>query len=203
MTPFSEEEISRAPEVGRERAVVRTLGVLALVAALALAAGAVVAVDNQLVEAEVAVDTQWTQVEVQLVRQHELLPKLVAVAKRYAEHEAEVLEGLAAARSRYQSAPPSERPAQAGELDGMLVRVLALAEKYPALQASQHYQELAYEIAGTKNRIALERKRYNDLVGHYNARLRQLPWRLRAAGLEPRRYYEAPPEQLSEPELDL
>ena len=148
-------------------------------------------------------DTQWKQVENQLVRQHELLPKLVKLTTKYAAHEKEVLAALFEARVRYAQAAHAERPEIAGDVDGIVNRALALAERYPELGADQQFRDLAYEIAGTKNRIALERKRYNDLVGAMNTRLRLIPWRLVASGLEKRTYYEAPDEMLEEPELEL
>ena len=90
-----------------------------------------------------------------------------------------------------------------GNVDGVVTRALSLAESYPELKADQQFRDLSFEIAGTKNRIALERKRYNDLVGAFNTRLRQMPWPLVAQGLEQRTYYQAPAEKLEEPALEL
>jgi len=142
---------------------------------------------NQLVALDVTVDTQWKQVENQLVRQHELLPKLVSLTREYAEHEKEILERLIEARTRYAAAPVTEKPRVAAELDTALTQFL----------------DLSYEIAGTKNRIAVERKRYNDAVGALNTRLRQVPWRFVAFDVEPREFYAAPEERLAEPDLAL
>jgi LemA protein len=158
---------------------------------------------NELVALDVAVDTQWKQVENQLQRQHDLLPKLAAVTRRYAEHEAGILEKLAEARAAYVGASAAQRPRIAGEVDGVLSNVLALAESYPDLKADAQFRDLSYEIAGTQNRIALERMRYNEIVGLLNARLRQLPWSLLAAGIESAEFYEAPREKLADPELVL
>lgn len=173
---------------------------------LALLAGAGVShihLHNRLVALDVAAEAQWKQVENQLQRQHELLPKLATLTKRYVEHEKAVLDSLFASRERYASVPTEERPTIAAEVDGVLVQALALAERYPELKADQQYRGLALEIAGTKNRIAVERKRYNDVVAHLNTRLRQLPWRLAAGELAPRAFYEVPEEKLAEPELEL
>ncbi|HEY8153681.1 MAG TPA: LemA family protein [Myxococcota bacterium] len=174
--------------------------------AILLAVGSAVAairLRNELIALDVTVDAQWKQVENQLQRQHDLLPKLVAVAKRYAEHEAGILEKLASARAAYAGASADQRPRIAGEVDGVLSNVLALAESYPDLKADQQFRDLSYEIAGTQNRIALERQRYNETVGLLNARLRQLPWSLLADGIDGAAYYEAPREQLADPKLAL
>jgi LemA protein len=177
-----------------------------LLIALLLAAGVVIAgirMHNELVELDVAVDTQWKQVENQLERQYDLLPKLAAVAQRYAAHEAGIIDKLATARAAYVGANAQAKPRLAGEVDGVLSNVLALAESYPELKADQQFRELSYEIAGSQNRIALERQRYNELVGLMNARQRQLPWSLLAGGFESATFYEAPREQLVDPDLGL
>jgi len=156
--------------------------------ALLLAAGGTyswIRLRNELVALDVAVDTQWKQVENQLERQHDLLPK------------------LAAARAAYAGASADAKPRLAGEVDGVLANVLALAESYPDLKADQQFRDLSYEIAGSQNRIALERQRYNEIVGVLNARLRQVPWSLVADGLESASFYEAPREQLADPDLEL
>lgn len=177
---------------------------LAVAVLLVAAAGlGFVHLRNQLVALDVAVDTQWKQVENQLVRQYELLPKLVRVANRYAGHEKEILDNLFQARARYAEASQQEKPAIAGDVDGILARALALSESYPDLKADRSFRDLSYEIAGTKNRISLERKRYNELVGAFNMRLRQVPWRFASSGLEPRLYFEADEASLREPELEI
>lgn len=180
------------------------LWVAILAVAVALAAGyGGVRIRNELVALDVAVDTQWQQVENQLQRRHELVPKLVAVAERYAAHEKDTLERLAASRAAYTSGAAGAKPRLAGELDGALVHVLALAESYPDLKADQQYRELAYEIAGTQNRIALERQRYNEAVGQRNARLRQFPWSVFRGEMVARDFYEPPRETLADPPLGL
>ena len=177
--------------------------VLLLLVLAGLGAYVAVSMRNSLVGLEVAVQTQWNQVESQLQRQHDLLPKLTAVAKRYAEHEAGILGKLAEARAAYAGSSASQRPRIAGQVDGVLSNVLALAESYPNLQADQQFRDLSYEIAGTQNRIAVERMRYNEMVGLLNARLRQLPWSLLAGDIQPAEFYQAPDEKLVDPELDL
>jgi len=158
---------------------------------------------NELVALDVAVNTQWKQVENQLERQHDLLPKLATVTRRYAAHEAGIFEKFAAARAAFAGASADAKPRLAGQVDGVLANVLALAESYPDLKADVQFRDLSYEIAGSQNRIALERQRYNELVGLLNARLRQIPWSFVAGDLESASFYEAPREQLADPDLEL
>jgi LemA protein len=180
------------------------IAILAAVAASLVAAALGAAyLHNQLVALDVAADTQWKQVENQLVRQHELLPKLVGVTLRYATHEKDVLQKLFDSRARYVAASAQDGPRVAERLDGDIVQVLAIAENYPELKADGQFRDLSYEIAGTKNRIAVERQRYNEIVGLLNTRLRQLPWSLVAFGLDEREFYQAPGETLAEPDLGL
>ena len=178
---------------------------LLLAAALVVAGGiaGAVALRNELVALDVAAETQWQQVENQLQRRHQLLPKLAAVASRYAAHEQDTLVKLADSRAAYAHASAAAKPRLAGELDGAMVHVLALAESYPELKADRQFTDLAYEIAGTQNRIALERQRYNEIVGERNARLRQLPWSLLANGMTARAFYEPPETTLDDPDLGL
>jgi LemA protein len=151
----------------------------------------------------VAVDSQWSQVENQLERQHDLIPKLLTLTRAYAEHERGVFEKLADARSRYLQAPPGQKPSEARSVDMAFAEVLLVAERYPDLKADQQFRDLSYEIAGTQNRIALERKRFNDLVALHNARIRQVPWRLLAVDMEARAFYAPPEGGLSDPKVSL
>ena len=198
--------LATATQSGAGRGMGSALLWISLVALLLLAAGLTysgIRLHNELIALDVAVDTQWKQVENQLERQHDLLPKLAAVARRYAAHEAGVFEKLAAARAAYAGASADAKPRLAGEVDGVLANVLALAENYPDLKADGQFRDLSYEIAGSQNRVALERQRYNEIVGLLNARLRQIPWSLVAGGLESASFYEAPREQLADPDLEL
>jgi LemA protein len=183
---------------------VKTFIALAIVAVLAtVGAMGGIRIRNELVALDTEVDTQWQQVENQLQRRHELLPKLAAVAQRYAAHEKDTFTQLADSRAAYAKAAVDAKPGLAHQIDGALVHVLALAESYPELKADRQFTDLAYEIAGTQNRIALERARYNEVVGLRNARIRQLPWSLLASGMQPRPLYDPPAETLADPELGL
>ena len=184
----------------------KATGVLSL-GLVALVLGGVgwggIRVHRDLVACEVAVDAQWSQVENQLARQHDLIPNLVAVTRAYAEHERGVIEKVIEARARYLSVPAAQRPSEAVHLDAAFAELLLVAERYPELKADQRFRDLGYELAGTQNRVALERKRFNDLVALHNARIRQLPWALLARDRKPRAFYDAPEERLASPEVAL
>lgn len=157
--------------------------------------------NNELVALETRAHTQWEQINVQLVRQYELIPKLVTVTESFASHEQDIIDKVTAARSRYLQAVPGQQPAAAGELDRAMAEWILLVEQYPNIKADQSYRDLFYELSGTKNRIAVERMRYNEAVGHYNTKKSQYPWRIAAMGKDNLEYYEAPPEQLEDIDL--
>jgi hypothetical protein len=149
---------------------------VAVGALVALLAGGAIAVHNELVSLERDLDTRWKQVENQLARQAELIPRLYALTERYVAYEREAREQTLAA-------------------------ALERARAIPELKADAQFRALSHEIAGTKNRIAVERARYNEAVGLFNRRLEQLPWRLLALGRAPRAFFDPPPELLADPGL--
>ena len=158
---------------------------------------------NDLVRLDEEAATQWKQIEVQLVRQNELIPKLVTVTRKYAEYESSLIQSMMDARDYFQNTRAND-PATAGVmLDDAISGFLAIAERYPQIKADRQYQALTYEIAGTKNRIATERMRYNESARLLNTRLRQFPWTYVATGFRPREYYMPDSEQLAEPEIGL
>ena len=177
--------------------------IIVLVLLILLGAGVqkYLSVNNELIALESRALTQWQQIDVQLSRQYELIPKLVQLTESFAAHEREIITKVTQARSRYINASPTEQPDAAGQLDTVMIEWLALVEQYPDIKADQSYRDLFYELSGTKNRIAIERMRYNEAVGLYNARLKQFPWRIAATGKSDLLYYEAPPEHLEDIDL--
>ncbi|MBI3770427.1 MAG: LemA family protein [Deltaproteobacteria bacterium] len=151
---------------------------------------------NRLVSLHEAIDGAWAQVEVQLQRRNDLVPNLVEVTKGYAKHEREIFEAVANARARMLAAGGSrdQTIAAAQDMSSALSRLLALSERYPDLKADQQFARLSDELAGTENRIATERRRYNDTVREYNTLVRSFPTMLiaRATGFTPQKYFEAP-----------
>jgi LemA protein len=151
---------------------------------------------NRLVSLHEAIDNAWAQVEVQLQRRNDLVPNLVEVTKGYAKHEREIFEAVANARARMIAARGSrdQEITAAQGMSSALSRLLALSERYPDLKADRQFARLSDELAGTENRIATERRRYNDAVREYNTLVRSFPTMLvaRATGFTPQKYFEAP-----------
>src|ERR1700739_2492661 len=125
---------------------------------------------NQMAKKREAVNSAWSQVDVVLQRRADLIPNLVETVKGYAKQEQTVFGDSANARAALLSAKsPTEKIAANGQLDGALGRLLAIVENYPQLKSNENFLRLQDELAGTENRIAVERKRYNDALQDYNA----------------------------------
>ena len=131
---------------------------------------------NRMVTEREAVDKAWAQVENVLQRRGDLIPNLVETVKGYAAHEKEVFEKVAEARGRLAGAttPQVATAANAG-LTSALGRLLAIAENYPELKANENFNRLQDELAGSENRIATERMRYNETVRSYNTLIKRFP----------------------------
>jgi len=144
--------------------------VLVVVAVIALlVGGAYVSSRNQMVTKNEAVKSAWAEVDVVLQRRADLIPNLVETVKGYAAQEQTVFHDIAAARSALLGAQtPTDKIAANGQLDGALGRLLLIVENYPVLKSNENFLRLQDELAGTENRIAVERKRYNDTLQDYN-----------------------------------
>jgi LemA protein len=167
--------------------------VIIIVALIALVAfGQYIGVKNTLVSKNEAVKGAWSQVDVVLQRRADLIPNLVETVKGYAKQEQTVFDDIAKARSALLSAGnPSGKIAANNQLDGALGRLLALSENYPQLKSNENFLRLQDELAGAENRIAVERKRYNDTLQDYNTYVQQFPASLFAswAGFKPNDAY--------------
>src|SRR6202022_3268824 len=131
---------------------------------------------NQMAIKREAVNAAWAQVDVVLQRRADLIPNLVQTVKGYAVQEQTVFGDIAAARAALVGAKnPSEKIAANGQLDSALSRLLVIVENYPQLKSNENFQRLQDELAGTENRIAVERKRYNDAVQDYNTYISLFP----------------------------
>jgi len=131
---------------------------------------------NEMVVKSQAVEAQWHQVDVDLQRRADLIPNLVETVKGYAAQEQTVFGDIAKARSALLSAQtPQERIAANAQLEGSLGRLLALVENYPQLKSNENFLRLQDELAGTENRIAVERRRYNQAVQDYNTYIGLFP----------------------------
>jgi LemA protein len=144
--------------------------VLVVVAVIALlVGGAYVSSRNQMVMKNEAVKSAWAEVDVVLQRRADLIPNLVETVKGFAAQEQTVFHDIASARSALLGAKtPADKIAANGQLDGALGRLLLIVENYPQLKSNENFLRLQDELAGTENRIAVERNRYNDTLQDYN-----------------------------------
>jgi LemA protein len=159
---------------------------------------------NTMVSLKEQVQSAWAQVENQLQRRNDLIPNLVEVTKGYAAHEKEVFESVANARAKLIGAGTrGDQIAAANEVSSTLSRLLALSERYPELKADQQFARLSDELAGTENRIATERRRYNETVQAYNTYIKSFPTVMTAGwfGFEPEKYFETPKEAQQVPQV--
>jgi len=156
------------------RILLAVLGVLAL--ACLIVGGAYVSSRNEMVRKNEAIKQAWAQVDVVLQRRADLIPNLVATVKGYAQQEQKVFGDIANARAGLLNArTPGEKIAANGQLDGAIGRLLAIAENYPNLKSDQNFRALQDELAGTENRIAVERRRYNEALQDYNTYIGLFP----------------------------
>lgn len=159
----------------------KVMAVVLIVAVVVVGAGFLTY--NQLVGAKESIREGWAQVETVLQRRYDLIPNLVNTVKGYAAHERNLFNEVTRLRSQWASAQGVEQKvAAAQQLEGALGRLLLVAEQYPDLKASQNFLGLQDELAGTENRIAVERRRYNEHVRRYNVLVRSFPGNL-IAGL--------------------
>jgi len=185
-------------------------GIIVLIV-LALLVGFVfmqyVSVRNTLVTKDQAVKAAWSQVDIVLQRRADLIPNLVETVKGFAKQEQTVFGDIARARSALLSAgTPSEKIAANQQLDSAIGRLLVIVENYPQLKSNENFLRLQDELAGTENRIAVERKRYNDALQDYNSYLLKFPNNLIAgfAGFKPNEaYFQASEGSRQVPKVDF
>ena len=174
---------------------------ITIVVILLLCVGKYISVKNSLVQKNEAVKSAWSQVDVVLQRRADLIPNLVETVKGITKQEQAVFGEIAQARSQLLSANgPSDKIAANQRLDGALGRLLALSENYPQLKSNENFLRLQDELAGTENRISVERKRYNDTLQDYNTYVQQFPASLFASsmGFKPNTAYFQATEQSRE-----
>ncbi len=166
-----------------------------------------VSLNNGLVSSQEDVTKSWADVETVLQRRYDLIPNLVNTVKGYASHEKDLFEEITRLRSQWGKAGGVEEKAQAaGRLEGAIGRLLLVAENYPDLKASENFRGLQHELAGTENRITVERRRYNDALRAYNTKVRQFPASVIAGlrGFTPNdAYFEADAKAKNAPKVDF
>jgi LemA protein len=161
---------------------------------------------NSLITLEESVDAEWSEVDNQLQRRSDLIPNLVATVRGFADQEEEIFTQIADARARLAGAESVGETAESyGELESAVSRLLVIVENYPQLQSSQNFIRLQDELAGTENRIAVARRRYNESVQQFNTRIRLFPTRIVAnrLGLEQREYFEIDESARAVPTVDF
>jgi LemA protein len=163
----------------------KTVIVLIVIVVLILfGVGKYIGVKNTLVAKNEAVKTSWSQVDIVLQRRADLIPNLVETVKGYAKQEQTVFGDIAKARSQLLNAgTPEQKISANAQLDGALGRLLLIVENYPQLKSNENFLRLQDELAGTENRIAVERQRYNDTLKDYNVYVQQFPNNVFASSL--------------------
>jgi LemA protein len=161
---------------------------------------------NKFTTQEEAIKAQWAQVQNQIQRRNDLIPNLVETVKGYATHEASVFQDIADARSKLLAAKsPEETMQAANQQSSALGRLLAVVENYPNLKANEQFNRLMDELAGTENRLATERMRYNERLQEYNTSRRKFPGNVTAKlfGFKEYPYFEAPQASQAVPKVDF
>ena len=161
---------------------------------------------NTFVGQEEGIKAQWAQVENQLQRRNDLIPNLVETTKGFAQHEESVYKDIAESRSKLLAAKsPEETIAAANQQTSALGRLLAVVENYPQLKANEQFNRLMDELAGTENRIAVERMRYNEKVQAYDTKRRQFPANMTAKmfGFKEYPFFQAPPDAKQVPKVNF
>ena len=159
---------------------------------------------NSLVTMDEAVKAAWAQVENQLQRRYDLIPNLIETVKGFAAQEREVFIRVTEARSKVAGATTINDKIEANNgLSAALSRLLLVVERYPELKSNTNFLRLQDELAGTENRIAVERRRYNETVKAYNIRIRRFPTNLLAGmfGFEKAAFFEVPKERQEPPQV--
>jgi LemA protein len=172
-------------------------------------------VRNSLVRLDENVNSAWSQVQNVYQRRADLIPNLVQTVKGYAAHEQGTLVQVTEARSKVNNINLGSAPTDPaklaqfekaqGELSSALSRLMVVVERYPELKANENFRDLQVQLEGTENRIAVERKRYNDEAQEFNTRIRQFPTSLVASmgGFERKPYFQSQPGADRAPVVDF
>lgn len=161
---------------------------------------------NSLVTQSTAIDGAWAQVETQYQRRFDLIPNLVSATQGFLKQEKTIFEEIAKARQGYAGAKTADEKATAAtSLESSLGRLLVIVENYPNLKSNETVAHLMDELAGTENRISVERKRYNELVQNYDARIKTMPTNVIAnmMGFGEREYFQAVEGSQNAPRIEL
>jgi LemA protein len=161
---------------------------------------------NQFVTQNQQINNQWAQVETQYQRRMDLIPNLVNSVQGAMKQEQKIFKDLADARSRYAGAQTVDEKSQAATaVESSLSRLLVVVENYPTLKSNDNVNKLMDELAGTENRISVERKRFNDNVAQYNVMVVRFPQNILANmfGFQSKSYFQAEPASATAPKVEL
>ncbi len=183
------------------------VGLLIIVGVVAVCGLMLAGTYNRLVTLGETIDAQWAQVENQLQRRFDLIPNLVETVRGYAAHEREAIDSVTAARARLAGGglAAEERMAAENELSGALSRLLVIVENYPNLKADANFRMLMDQLEGTENRLAQERRRFNEHVQAYNIAIKRFPtvFVARLFGFLERAYFRAPEDAETVPKVQF
>jgi LemA protein len=161
---------------------------------------------NTFTTQEQAIKGSWGEVQNQIQRRNDLIPNLVESVKGFSVHEETIFKELADARAKLSgSTSPAETIAAANQQSSALARLLVVVENYPNLKANEQFNNLMFELAGTENRLAVARGRYNQAIQAYNTATKKFPGNVTAKmfGFKEYPYYEAPPASQAVPKVDF
>ena len=161
---------------------------------------------NKLVTLDEGINSAWSEIDNQLKRRSDLIPNLVATVKGFAKQELAVFTEIAEARAKLAGAKTVGEKAEGyNQLEGALGRLLVIVEQYPVLKSSENFLRLQDELAGTENRIAVARMRYNDSVREFNTKIRRFPASsiAKRMGFEPREYFQIEEKARETPKVDF
>lgn len=188
--------------------ILKAVGIIAIVILIIGGMVALYAVGtyNGLVQSSIDVDNKWAKVQTAYQRRADLIPNLVSVVKAYSNYEGSVLIEVTNARARVgQATTPQELSAAGDSLNNALSRLLVVVENYPELKANENYLSLQDELAGTENRVKVERDNYNDAVKAYNTKVRVFPSNIVAGmfGFDEREMFAANPSSQEAPKVNM
>ena len=184
------------------KTILIVIGIIVVVGVIFI--GQIISGYNRVIAMDENVKGRWAQVENQLKRRYDLIPNLVETVKGYAAHEKELFQSIAEARTKYfQAKDIKGKIESSNQLETALSRLLLLREQYPQLKANESFLKLQDSLEGTENRIAVERKRYNDAVQALNTYIRTFFGRFFAslAGVSSASYYEVPEAEQASPKV--
>jgi LemA protein len=195
-----------APPLTTSRLARAVIWAIVSAAVVLLVALVFVVLYNRLVRLRNRTENAWAQVDVQLQRRHDLIPNLIETVKGYASHERDVFAEVTATRTSAQEAKGVEQQAKAeNALTAALGRLFAVAEAYPALRATENFQNLQEQLDETENKIAVARQIYNDAVYSYDTATETVPTNVVANVLdfEPKRYFEIEDHSRATPQVEF